>query len=432
MPDTTHTVRSREQRREQVGRDPECDVAGEHARLPAAETSGVFGAPRTHPGDARTRVAADREGSGAAAGLGESGVTPGDATRRAQAQRCVRNFRGCHSFTSRAIRSGAPFLDLRGALGGDPAVGDGLVDALVRRGDEGVDDGLRLDAVRGRDLGDRLVRCGAPCRRVLRSMPIVLATTPPTRGHPADVDAGPVPPRGVGAGFGGDGRRRGVVGRRAEPRTGRGAGEGDTSGREHGGRGGGGDDGTKFHGSIVRSGVRRPVSADARGIERTVRVKGGSRRSAADGRAQRRHHVAHDVEHAVDAGTVQRHAAVDHEVLAGDETGEVGAQEHHDVGDVVGLADAGERRLVDHVLLAAEAAILEQQVRERRRDHPRSDGVDPDGRRVLERRRRGERGDRSLRRRVGRLARRRARARDRRRRHDRAAARLQDRAARRP
>ena len=42
---------------------------------------------------------------------------------------------------------------------------------------------------------------------------------------------------------------------------------------------------------------------------------------------------------------VQRHPAVDHDVLAGDEAGEVGAEEHDDVGDVVGRADPGERRL---------------------------------------------------------------------------------------
>src|SRR5262245_57835260 len=51
---------------------------------------------------------------------------------------------------------GQTLLDLCRPLGGDPAVGDGLFDALVGGVDESVDHGLRVYAVRGRDLGDRL------------------------------------------------------------------------------------------------------------------------------------------------------------------------------------------------------------------------------------------------------------------------------------
>jgi hypothetical protein len=78
------------------------------------------------------------------------------------------------------------------------------------------------------------------------------------------------------------------------------------------------------------------------------------------------------------------------------------------------------------VLLATQPSILEEQVRERRGDHPGRDRVDPNRRGVLQGGRRGERGNRRLRSRVRRLARGRTRARDRRRRHDRTGTRLED------
>ena len=82
--------------------------------------------------------------------------------------------------------------------------------------------------------------------------------------------------------------------RRRRTRTGRGAGEGDAGGREDGGGGGGGDDGAKFH--------EQSIVADCEG-----RMKA---------RSALRQEVANDVEHAVDARSVQGHPAVDDDVLA--------------------------------------------------------------------------------------------------------------------
>src|SRR5438445_4918331 len=90
------------------------------------------------------------------------------------------------------------------------------------------------------------------------------------------------------------------------------------------------------------------------------------------------------VEDPVDARRVEGEATVDHEVLAGDEPGEVRAQEHHDVRDVLRLTCPAHRRLGDHVVDVVGQR-LEHGVGQSGADEARRHRVHPDQRPVLER-----------------------------------------------
>src|SRR5437870_6011091 len=68
------------------------------------------------------------------------------------------------------------------------------------------------------------------------------------------------------------------------------------------------------------------------------------------GLATVRQQGAEALEDPVDARCVEREAPVDHQVLARDEPGEVGAEEHDHVGDVLGLARPAHRCLADDVV----------------------------------------------------------------------------------
>src|ERR1019366_10137708 len=50
------------------------------------------------------------------------------------------------------------------------------------------------------------------------------------------------------------------------------------------------------------------------------------------------------IEQAIHPGPVEGHPSVHHQGLAGDETGQIRTQEDHHVGDVLGVADATDRR----------------------------------------------------------------------------------------
>ena len=117
----------------------------------------------------------------------------------------------------------------------------------------------------------------------------------------------------------------------------------------------------------VRHRASRAVRTYARCSSSAVRSTCSRRSTIATPRSTaanaRAHEIADDVEHAVDARTVQGHPAVDHDVLPGDEAGQVGAQEHDDVGDVVGLPDPGEGRLRRHGVAASSPGSLEQRAR---------------------------------------------------------------------
>ena len=101
-------------------------------------------------------------------------------------------------------------------------------------------------------------------------------------------------------------------------------------------------------GRVARLRVRLEERAGL-GAERAIGGGLVGRAAAADmtggtySTGRRRHQRLDPVEDAVDAGAVEREAAVDHDVLAGDEPGEVRAEEHDDVGDVLGLADPADR-----------------------------------------------------------------------------------------
>ena len=166
VPETRHTVRPASSVGEQVGRDLAARRSrgtrsrgrrerGPRARRPVAASRAV-----------RTRTAADRC-SGAAAVLGRSGVTGRDANGRRPGERSV----GCGPAEVLGVplvhelgdAVGEPLLDPCRTLGRDAAVRDRLVELRVRGGHEGVDHVLRRHVVRGRDLGDGLARCAAPC-----------------------------------------------------------------------------------------------------------------------------------------------------------------------------------------------------------------------------------------------------------------------------
>ena len=126
-----------------------------------------------------------------------------------------------------------------------------------------------------------------------------------------------------------------------------------------------------------------------------------------------------------------RDAAVDHQLLAGHVVGGLGAQEQHAVGDVLRLADAGQRHHRRRALARIDRRVAACCPRAGRDLAPDRRGDDAGMHRVaadvvggmLQRHRLGEQPHAALGRRVGGEPGRAAQARDRRHQHDRAAAR---------
>ena len=137
------------------------------------------------------------------------------------------------------------------------------------------------------------------------------------------------------------------------------------------------------------------------------------------GRLRRRRE--HPLEDPVDPRAVQGQPAVNHDVLPGHEPGQVGAQEDHDVGHVLGLADPADRRpLLEALHLVGHE--LEPGRGHGRADHPGDTALTRIDGAVLQRSRRRQRRHGRLAGRVRPFSRRRSGPADGRRAHDGAAA----------